>query len=398
MICNRLKTLANCAVLGMALILCSHGALANSQPYPPAPQYDPSASQSQSSAATQQPTTGQPATEQPAGWQTRPSDEEIANSQSSNDANNTASTDAQVKQQQQRLQRQSKLSTQTLQTYAKALQQETDKFQQVQKNEVFDNVLKQAMPLTPAQIHELKDLYAKTQRASAATPGIPPKPTSTTEMVNLAPGATPPIVRLSQGFITSLVFVDATGQPWPVAAFDLGNPQAFNIQWNRKNNILMIQAKSAYTYGNLAVKLQGLATPIMVTLIPGQKVVDYRVDMRIQQLGPNAKQEPLGNGLPAQADPALLSLLDGVPPSGATRLQVAGGQAQAWEYKNKLLLRTPMTVLSPGFISTMSSVDGTHAYQLQLTPTILVSDNGQMQQLSIQGITTDDSNNKQQQQ
>ena len=68
----------------------------------------------------------------------------------------------------------------------------------------------------------------------------------------------------------------------------------------------MVQARSTYTYGNLAVKLAMLNTPVMLTLVPGQKVVDYRVDLRIQGLGPNAAPGSIqSEGLPDQADPDL---------------------------------------------------------------------------------------------
>lgn len=279
-----------------------------------------------------------------------------------------------------------------LQAFRQALAEQSAQLKQTESAQAYSSVVSQAMPLTPNQILQLKYLYSQTQRASQANPGIPPVPTSTTQVINLAPGAVPPVVRLSQGFITSLVFVDATGAPWPVSAYDLGNPDAFNIQWDKRNNILMIQAKDAFTYGNLAVRLQDLPTPVMLTLIPGQKVVDYRVDMRIQQMGPQAKIASSGDGLPSHADPVLLGILDGVPPAGSKVLQVEGGQAQAWSAGSKLLLRTRMTVISPAWIATMSSADGTNAYLLQNTPTILVSDNGALAQLKIEGLDINGSN------
>ncbi len=281
---------------------------------------------------------------------------------------------------------------QELQAFSSVLDQQTKQLQKTQQDQAFQSVVQQAVPLTPDQILQLKYLYSQTQRASEAPPAPPPVPTSTTETVNLAPGAVPPVVRLSQGFITSLVFVDATGAPWPIAAYDLGNPSAFNIQWDKTNNILMIQAKDGYTYANMAVKLQDLPTPVMVTLIPGQQVVDYRVDMRIRQEGPHAKAVPTGSGLPGQADPVLLGILDGVPPSGAIALKIQGGQAQAWQSGNKLLIRTRATLISPGWIATMSSADGTNAYLLQQAPTVLVSDSGALEQLSIKGFDVNGGN------
>ena len=248
----------------------------------------------------------------------------------------------------------------------------------------FDGVIKNTFPMSTEQIHTLRQTYDASQAAAAAAPGVPPRPTVTSQMVSIAPGSTPPVVRLAQGFVSSLVFVDSSGAPWPLEAYDIGNPSAFSIQWNHKDNTLMIQSMTLYTYGNLAVRLKGLATPVMLTLIPGQSLVDYRVDLRIQGLGPNAKPM-VGNSMPDAASPALLGVLDGVPPNGGKNMEVSGGEAQAWLVQDKLYLRTRLTVLSPAWTATMSSADGMKAYELQKTPMILASFQGKPIQLRVEG-------------
>ena len=198
-------------------------------------------------------------------------------------------------------------------------------------------------PLSPDQTIKVKKWYESDEYAQASSASTPPKPTATSQMVDLSPGSTPPVIRLSQGFVSSLVFLDATGAPWPIAAYDLGNPSAFNIQWDRVSNTLMIQASKLYTYGNLAVRLRGLNTPVMLTLIPGQKAVDYRVDLRMQGNGPNAKQIPMDVNLPSSSKDVLLHVLDGVPPSGSSHLTVSGGDAQAWPVQ---IAHMPMKCIS----------------------------------------------------
>jgi len=250
--------------------------------------------------------------------------------------------------------------------------------------QAFLNMMRQVMPLSPEQIKTLRHMYEGTQKAATEYPGVPPKPTSNSVIVNLAPGSTPPIIRMRKGFVTSLVFLDSSGQPWPVEAYDLGNPDGFNIQWDKKSHTLLVQAMNSYLSGNLAVILKGLDTPIMVTMMPGQRAVDYRVDLRVPGLGPNGK--PTVSGLPATGSSSLLTFLNGVPPQGAKTLQVNGGQAQAWMYNGKLYLRTQLTLLSPGWSSSMRSPDGTNVYELAKTPVVLVSQLGAIQQLSIEGL------------
>jgi intracellular multiplication protein IcmK len=250
----------------------------------------------------------------------------------------------------------------------------------------FDSLKKQLFPLSSKQIRSLKEMYHNSEYAQAAPAGTPPKPTATSQFVNLSPGSTPPVIRLSQGFVSSLVFLDSTGAPWPISAYDLGDPAAFNIQWDKTSNTLMIQSNKLYTYGNLAVRLTGLNTPVMLTLIPGQKAVDYRVDLRVQGYGPNAKSMPLEEGLPPSASDLLLHVLDGVPPPGSSRLVVSGGDARAWLLDEKMFIRTNLTILSPGWIGSMTSADGMHAYEMQKSPVLLVSWHGKVMQLKIEGL------------
>lgn len=252
------------------------------------------------------------------------------------------------------------------------------------RDEAFAGMASTVLPLTPNQIRTLHRLYDANQRAAAEFPGIPPRPTSSSLQVSLAPGSTPPIVRLASGFVTALVFLDRTSAPWPIQDIDLGDPNAFNIQWDKKSNTLLVQALTQYKSANLAVRLQGLNTPVMVTLMPGQNAVDYRVDLHVPGLGPYAVA--VSNGLPAPASPLLLNLLSGIPPMGSRSLDIdPPGYAEGWLYQGRLYLRTRATVLSPAWISIMSSSDGTHAYKMPLAPLIIVSQNGKQINLSIEG-------------
>ena len=258
--------------------------------------------------------------------------------------------------------------------------------QEVIDDKAFKNMTNQLFPLTPDRILDLKQEYQTTEFATDSPVGTPPKPTATSQFVNLSPGSTPPVIRLAQGFVSSLVFLDATGAPWPIHAYDLGDPASFNIQWDKTSNTLMIQALKLYNYGNLAVRLKGLNTPVMLTLIPGQKAVDYRVDLRIQGYGPNASSLPLEEGLPPNPNDVLLHVLEGVPPQGSQHLTVTGGDARAWILADKIYVRTNLTILSPGWIASMTSADGMHAYEMQKSPVLLVSWHGKVMQLKVEGL------------
>ena len=252
--------------------------------------------------------------------------------------------------------------------------------------DAFSSMAQQNMPMTPKQVVRLRQLIDGSQRAASVPANIPPKPVSSTLMINLAPGATPPAIRLAQGYVSSLVFVDSTGAPWPIASYDIGDPKSVNLQWDNKSNILLIQAISPYGDSNLVVRLVGLPTPVTLELVAGQRVVDYRADIHVSGIGPNSKDLPIGTQLPESASQLLLNVLDGIGPPGSKQLVIKGrGECQAWLLGEKMYLRTRFTVLSPGWVGRMVSPDGMNAYEIQRTSSVLVSQYGEPVSLKVEG-------------
>ncbi len=250
----------------------------------------------------------------------------------------------------------------------------------------FEGLVQQNVPLTPQQVVKLRQQVDVQQRAAAIPANIPPKPVSSTLIINLAPGTTPPAIRLSQGYISSLVFVDSTGSPWPIASFDIGDPRKLGApQWDGKSNVLLLQAVSPYGDSDLIIRLVGLPTPITMSLVFGQRVVDYRTDIHVPGIGPNATALPTGTGLPNSANQLLLSVLDGVAPAGSKQLTVRGGDGQAWVLGDKMYLRTRFAVLSPGWIGRMVSPDGMQAFEIQRSSSVLISQYGNPVELKIEG-------------
>ena len=261
-----------------------------------------------------------------------------------------------------------------------------DRYHKAIKEEAFKRLLESKVPLQPEQIIKLNQEIDKSHKANRVSPTTPPQPISSTITIDLSPGTPPPLVRLATGFVSSLVFVDSTGQPWPVADYSLGNPQDINIQWDKKTNALFIQSTAPYVTANLAVRLAKLDTPIMISLVTGQRYVDYRVDFQIRANGPNA--------LPSVGEsnysnfvmpPSLLKVLDGIPPENSKELQVSGSFGRAWFYNGKIIFRTNLVVLSPAWNATVSSADGTKVYEFMQTPLILASKDGKTIKIEISG-------------
>ena len=261
------------------------------------------------------------------------------------------------------------------------------------QGEAFDKLPTTLFPLTPEQIKVLRDLFVESKQAAAYTQKVPTRPTSSALVVDLTPGATPPVIRLGAGYVTSLIFLDAAGEPWPIKGFDIGNPTAFNVLQptaggaETGGNTLLLQSNTMFKDGNIAVILRGLNTPIMITLLPGQKAVDYRVDIQVPRAGPNNKAGQKSFSLPSTVNPVLLDIINQLPPKGSKPLTIKGASAQAWLFQDRVYLRTPLTLISPGWVGKLSGSDGSiNAYEItEMMSQIILLDNGEMKQATVEG-------------
>jgi intracellular multiplication protein IcmK len=52
------------------------------------------------------------------------------------------------------------------------------------------------------------------------------------------------------------------------------------------------------------------------------------------------------------------------------------GRTTAYEYESKTYVRTPLTLLSPGWSGSVSSADGMNVYAIANSPVLLLSDRG----------------------
>lgn len=245
--------------------------------------------------------------------------------------------------------------------------------------DVGNMAIEQKLPLTPDQIRQLRRRLDAVQRATAEAPHVPPKPRLGQVLVDLSPGATPPVVRVAAGHGAVITFLDSTGSPWPVVAAENAAKDSFSLaQAVPGSSTISLNAESNYGNGSMTVYLKDLPTPITLTMLSGQPVVDYRLDVRVPLPGPNAKPSPVPvKPIPdVSFDTRLADVLDGTPPASLKPLVIAGLQGQAWRDGNQMFLRTRMTLLSPAPTQVTSSQDGTKAYGMDWTPVIVLSDDG----------------------
>lgn len=246
------------------------------------------------------------------------------------------------------------------------------------RQEAFDAATTGLFPLEPDHIRALLRQYDDTERAAQSPPYDLPTPEVVVQTVSMDPGVAPPVIKTAVGHVTTVNMLDLTGAPWPVQ--DITWAGDFEIvEPEEGGHIIRITPMGKFTYGNMSVRLLTLKTPITFTLRVERDSVHYRVDARIPEYGPFAQAQLMeGSTQLAAGNSTLTSVLDGVAPTGSVRLAVAGADGRTTAYKvgPMTYVRTPLTLLSPGWQSSVSSADGMNVYALEDTPVLLLSDQG----------------------
>lgn len=252
--------------------------------------------------------------------------------------------------------------------------------EQALRDEAFDASLTGLLPLTPDEIRRFLKAYDKTQEAVQKPPYEYPDPVLGVETLSLEPGQAPQEVNTAVGFITTVNFVDSTGEPWPIR--DIGWAGEFEIlQPEEEGNVVRITPLTEFAHGNMSVRLVDLKAPIVVTMKTVRDKVHYRLDLQVPQVGPRGTPPVIDTGSQLVAgNTDLITVLEGIMPSGAEKMIVTGVDSRSTAYllNGKTYFRTPLKLLSPAWSSSVKSADGMTVYELDEAPVLLLSDNGKM--------------------
>lgn len=257
-----------------------------------------------------------------------------------------------------------------------------EQMEEQKREEAFKAALQGLLPLRPEEIRELLEHFDRTQE-SVELPVYPsPKPEIAVETVSLDPGVKPVTVKVAYGNVTTLNFLDISGSPWPIEDISwAGNFEVIDSSSQNGAHTLRITPQSEFATGNMSIRMLGLKTPVIVSLETSREIVHYRFDAIIPEYGPLAETPLIDKGLTIEAgDDSIASVLQGVVPPSATKLSVSGvdGRTSAYRISGLTYVRTPLTLLSPSWSSSVASADGMRVYAIKSAPVLLLSDKGKM--------------------
>lgn len=258
------------------------------------------------------------------------------------------------------------------------------KREQVQK--LFEESLRQMMPLSEGQIQQYREWSDKRDRALMP---VSPDLRSRTVRVALEPGKEPVRVATTANVATSLLVHDATGQPWPITSVTNGAPALFQVLRPEiaDANLLNILPTQPHGSTTLVVSLEKQDIPLVVRLesdsVRGvERKADALVLLQIAQHGPRASV-PLVEETQETVTSAMMAFLDHVPPDGATRVGIkpALDATEIWKFGDAHYVRTRHTLVWPAWTAVVNGAGSVKCYELPVTSRIMVSKHGKVQSL-----------------
>lgn len=245
------------------------------------------------------------------------------------------------------------------------------------------------LSLQPAQIYDVKEVLLNQQRANITPYTSIATPVTRSLNIKFTPGLTPPVIRLSANMLSTLVFTDMVGNPWRIVNVALNRvlfsdgsdaeAQQQSAQSGqetakiyRSPNVLSIEPLNPVAYGNVAVTLEGLDTPVILLLTTDQTEVDLRVDARVPGLNPNRpvkesfSSSATSGGAAASfnaVDDMTLMFVDGTPPKDALALKTSSDEIEAWDFDDELVVRTNSQVIFPAYTAAVTSSSGMTVYR-----------------------------------
>ena len=252
--------------------------------------------------------------------------------------------------------------------------------------ESFNDSIRQVFPMTPQMIARYRSIYEAQRRAMLERPE--PKARVTAGMATLEPGEESPVVLVAPGVASVIGFYDATGAPWPVNQFVVGDSEGFQVErLGGSGNNLTVSPLRRIGHTNVVVLLSGEDRPAAIRLRISETEAVHRHDVLIGRMGPLAQPNNAArpDAVHEAGSATLLAALSGVDlPEGAVALPVEGVAVRAWLIDGGLYLRSRHTLLAPGWTESLAGPDGMRVYRLEPVSIALFSENGEIRQASIE--------------
>ena len=245
-------------------------------------------------------------------------------------------------------------------------------------HEEFDEAIGNVFPMTPDMVRRFRRIQDENEIAARDVPY--PEPLVDAVFVELAPGERPTELRVAPGIASAIGFFDASGRPWPIRQFVIGNADQFRVIQLGEGS-LSVSPLERVGWTNLIIALLDEPVPVVLRVVIDRNQAHFSRSVRILKHGPNPPSVTFGTGLhlPGAGSREMMAVLSGLDlPEGAKEVAVSGADATAWLVGEDLYLRTRHPLLSPAWTGALAGPDRVRAYRLKPVSSLLLSVDGRI--------------------
>ena len=231
------------------------------------------------------------------------------------------------------------------------------------------------------------------------------------------PSSQTPVINIARYMSTSVTFVDAYGNPWPirkVSNFLAGLVQVVRAADPKQTEegdsgksgggidphdpqagSFTLTAEKHGATGNLTVYLVNRSKPITIMLEGKSGVFHKEATIKVSEVGPQTDLAKINRSdevvVGTKSDADLNNALYGVGPIGSTAMVVEGGEGRVWVKGTSMYMQTPLSVFSPK-VEGASHANGRYrAYKLPASTVVMASnDEGKTVTLKIKRVSQAD--------
>ena len=243
-------------------------------------------------------------------------------------------------------------------------------------DQINEEAVLRAMPAPPEVIREIRTSKRDSDRASERP--LEPVHLAMRTVHHEFDSVNAIELRVSPAYVSTLIFLDASGSPWPIAHQVLGDSSAVNSQIVKDGggNVAVMQntAASRFRESSAMFILRDAQTPITVRILGDDRVVDARLTVQVPVLGPMSDgKRPIGDDF-SRRDPRVMALL-GNPNQDfvVSRFRfIAQGDSDDVLRRveairtddGRVFVRGPMRLVSPSWTQEVTSQNGMKIYEV----------------------------------
>lgn len=219
--------------------------------------------------------------------------------------------------------------------------------------------------------------------------------------LSMEPGEAVPRIYIARYQSTSIQFIDAYGNHWPIRKISSWLDGL--VAWERavegvtrftgqedeegeggsseidprdpQSGSFTVTSLKHGVVGNITVYLYGQSQPVTLVLVTKPALFHSEATIRIGSTGPNSSYAQLfQGGMPAagaKSNPDLNNALHGVTPAESERLVMEGANGKAWVKGDHIYVQTDLAIFNPSVLESTHSGGRYRAYKLPKTTRIL---------------------------